>query len=117
MREGIDVALVLPARIDHDEKVGRLVATNCTADEKERWSAEAGIFRDQRTGGIRLGRPEVDPTMPRALASVLQDAIRRAWHHESDARAVGPGSRALSEEQVKRKLQLLAAGGDIRSAT
>lgn len=110
MERGIDVELVLLPKVDRHQRIGRLIATTCDETAAGRWSGEARLHRDARTGAIALGAVVLASSTPPEACAALRGEIRRAWHSGADVRIVGPDRQPLSEAEAVVALRALAKG-------
>lgn len=117
MERGIDVALVLSPRTDKYHRVGRLVAMTCGDDATKRWSGEAMLHRESRTGNIVLGAVVLASGMPPEICSALRGALQRTWHHGGEVRIVGPDCRPLTGPKALAALRAICRPGERKAST
>ena len=105
METQVEVILAIGGLSPREKNTARLVATAHCDGSADRWSGEARLHVDSRTGRIWLGQLVVPGEAPWDVVSALRSGIERAWHHGGDVLVHGADGQGLNEAQVVAQLR------------
>lgn len=114
METQVEVILAIGGLSPRDQNTARLVATAHCDGSADRWSGEAQLHSDTRTGRIRLGQLVASRDTPFHIVSALKEAIEYAWHHGGSVLVRGANGQELNEAQTLAELKRWAASPKLR---